>query len=196
MTRKGVTQTPWTTEDIRYLLEHAGIDSKRSICRHLKRSSDAVKTKARDLRRQGYALDLRTYKPLTAICPKCGCARSIEGTWTTRSGFCQVCKARDELEEARWRQAEAFRALAPSQRAQFDRRGESESALPARPKHSSTFGVAPNKARRLEELHAIEVERWELRCLEMRKNAVKSKTRRMRAVTGTQPRKDRKMNQT
>lgn len=191
MTRKGARQEPWTTEDVRYLLENAGIVPKREICRHLKRSGESVKQKAKMLRARGYAIDLRHYEELTVICPSCGEARSKEGRWRYGSGICDVCRMREQHAEALRRQSDAYAALTISQRLVYDRTqaqiGDSE--LPTRPPSPKVDGLAPNRARRLRELHAIDVERWQKKCLTMLTNAAKTRTKRMREKSGTNPRK-------
>ena len=189
--RKGAKRVEWTTEEVRYLLEHAGIDSKRSICRHLRRSHESVKQKAKQLRAEGYDISLRVYQTLTVICPKCSQARSKEGRWTGRTGFCEVCRMRDSYQEALWRQAEAYADLTPEQRQEYDRTQPQtgRSNLPPRPKMPQTIGMSPQRARRVSELHAIEVEQWEKRCLTMLTNAVKKRTQHIREKAGTNPRK-------
>lgn len=191
--RKGEKRVEWTTEEVRYLLEHAGVDSKRSICRHLRKSGESVKQMAKRLRADGYDLNLRVYRTLTVICPKCSQARSRLGKWQDRTGFCEVCRLRASYEKALYDQAEAYADLTQEQRYRYDREqartGRSE--VPPRPKMPQTFGMSAPRARRAEELHAIEVERWEVKYLTRLLNAAKKRTQRMRELSGTNPRKGR-----
>lgn len=191
MTRKGARQEHWTTGQVRYLLENAGVLSRREICRHLRKSGEAVKQKAKILRAKGYAIDLRHYEPLTVICPSCGEARSKEGRWRETTGICDVCRMRDQLRDAQYRQAKAYASLTAEQRQVYDRTQAQvgDSGLPPRPTAPRTAGLAPNKAQRLRELHAIDVERWEKACLRRQINAAKTRTKRMREKSGTNPRK-------
>jgi len=190
--RKGSRRVDWTTEDERYLLDHAGIEPKRSICFHLKRSGKAVEMKARELRARGYPVSLRTQRPLTAICPRCSQARSREGDWQERTGFCEVCRMQASYEDALRRQAEAYEALTPEQRWEYDRSqaATGRSTLPPRPRAPQTIGMDPRAARRAEELHALEVEEWEKARLRRLTNAAKQRTKRMREKSGTNPRKN------
>lgn len=184
--RRGDHARPWTTEDDRYLTESAGIVSKREICLHLKRSRRAVEVRASRM-----GLSLRHFEHLTEICPKCGQARDRDGVKQSRTGFCAVCVARAAYQEALWRQAEAYAALDPVQRAVYDateaRTGASR--LPPRPPEPPSSIKDPAKAMRARELHAIDVEKWELRCLKMMTDAAKKRTQRMREKSGTNPRK-------
>ena len=191
--RKGAKRVDWTTEDIRYLLEHAGIDPVRAICKHLKRSRSSVVHMAHRLRSEGYDLNLRVYKPLTVICPKCSQARAKDGKWADRTGFCEVCRMRDSYQAALWTQSEAYADLTPEQRYEYDRTQAQtgRSVLPTRPKAPNTFGLPTMRAKRLEELHAMEVEQWEKRCLKLLTDAAKKRTQRIREKSGTNPRKSR-----
>lgn len=189
--RKGAKKVEWTTEEIRYLLEHAGVDSKRSICHHLKKSGGAVRQMAYRLRNQGYDINLRVYETLTVICPKCSKARAKSGKWIGRTGFCEVCRMEDSYREALWRQAEAYDDLTPEQRWEYDRTQAQtgRSKIPPHPKRPQTYGLSPQRARRLEDLYAIEVEQWEKQRLTMLTNAVKKRTQHIREKAGTNPRK-------
>lgn len=188
MARKAGADRPWTTDEERYLVEHAGIDTVRSICRELRRSRRSVEAKASRLR-----VSLRHFERLTVICPKCGEARAKSGNWQQRTGVCDVCRKRAAYEDALRRQAEAYEALDHVQRAVYDatdaRTGRSK-VLP-RPSDPDTSGMDRAHAQRARELHAIEVERWELARLKLLTDAAKQRTKRMREKTGTNPRRFR-----
>ena len=179
---------PWTTEEERYLREHAGIDHVREICRKLKRSRRSVEAKASRLR-----VSLRHCERLTVICPKCGEARAKAGGWTSTTGICEVCRKRAAYEDALRRQAEAFEDLDPAYRAVYSatdaRTGASK--VPPRPCAPDVSGLSPARAQRARELHAIDVEKWELYRLKLLTDAVKKRTQRMREKSGTNPRRFR-----
>lgn len=186
--RKVSADRPWTTEEERYLVERAGIDPVRSICRELKRSRRSVEAKASRLR-----VSLRHFERLTVICPKCGEARAKSGNWQARTGICDVCRKTAAYEDALRRQAEAYEALDAVQRAVYDatdaRTGKSK--VPPRPCAPDISGMDRAHAQRAGELHAIEVERWELERLKLLTDAAKQRTKRMREKTGTNPRRFR-----
>ena len=191
--RKGQKTQPWTTAEERYLAEHAGIDPVRQICRELKRSRASVKTKASRL-----GLSLRTYERLTVICPKCGKARAKSGSWTGRTGFCEVCRMRDSYEAALRAQAEAYGRLPPGMRPEYDlsQAATGRSRLPPKPPTPKLSGLDRARRERADELHDIEVERWEKQCLKLLTDAAKQRTKRMREKSGTNPRKRSGINAT
>lgn len=184
--RRGQKAVPWTTSEERYLMEHAGVDPVRQICKDLKRSRKAVTTKASRL-----GVSLRVYEKLTVICPKCGEARAKSGRWAGRTGFCEVCRMRDSLAEARWAQSEAYASLSPRQRAVYDATEAKvgRSRLPPKPPQPKLSGLDAHRRQRAEDLYAIDVERWQMRCLKLLTDATKQRTKRMREKSGTNPRK-------
>lgn len=191
--RKGQKTQPWTTSEERYLAERAGIDSLRQICRELKRSRSSVKTKASRL-----GLSLRTYERLTVICPKCGKARAKSGSWTGRTGFCEVCRMRDSYEAALRAQADAYAQLPQGMRPDYDlsQAATGRSRLPPRPPMPKLSDLDRVHRERADELHDIEVERWEKQCLKLLTDATKQRTKRMREKSGTNPRKKTETNAT
>lgn len=172
-------------------MELAGVVPARRICSELRRSRSSVTTKASRL-----GLNLRVYEKLTVICPKCGEARAKSGSWTGRTGFCEVCRMRDSYAEAKWAQAEAYAALDPRQRSVYDATEAKvgRSRLPPKPPAPSTAGLDPYRRARAEDLHAMDVERWEKKCLKLLTDACKQRTKRMREKSGTNPRKNRETN--
>ena len=88
--RKGAKRHDWTTADTAYLIEWAGKKTVRELCRDLRKSSQAIYSKARHLREQGQHVSLRCFVPRTQICPGCGCSRSTMGD----SGICKLCRKR------------------------------------------------------------------------------------------------------
>lgn len=184
--RKGQKTQPWTTSEERYLAEHAGIDPVRKICRELKRSYSSVTTRASRL-----GLSLRTFERLTVICPKCGKARAKSGSWTGRTGFCEVCRMRDSYEAALRAQAEAYAQLPPGMRPEYDisQSATGRSRLPPKPPSPRLSGLGTAHRVRAGELHDIEVEAWEKQCLKLLTDAAKQRTKRMREKSGTSPRK-------
>lgn len=184
--RWGEHEQPWTVEQERYLREHAGIDTVREICAHLKRSRSSVKTKASRM-----GVSLRHFERLTVICPKCGKARSKSGKWMERTGFCEVCRLEASYSALLASQAEAWADLPPSLRRSYEKSQARTGAsrIPPRPEPPRTAGVDPALAQRLAELHDIDVERWECERLHLLMDACKQRTKRMREKSGTNPRK-------
>lgn len=185
--RKGAKREEWTTAEERYLVDNAGKVSKRTICRTLRKSSAAVRSKAYRMRQDGIDVRLRCYESRLQPCPRCGQPRSR----FDNSGFCRVCELRDDYREARWRQVEAYRILTPEQKEVYDTwDGFTGSEIPPRPSMPDTSHMDRPARARAEERHAIAVEEWQIETLTKLTNATKTRTKRMRRKTGTNPRKN------
>lgn len=181
--RKGSAARPWTTEEVRYLAEHAGKIPRREICRALRRSSMSVKKKAGSL-----GLSLRV--PIWGMewCPVCA-------TWRTginARGLCPVCQKRANIEAEEARCAEELAAMDPAQRASFEaaegRRGSAKP--PGRmPRRRRTDGMGLFAASKAEQEWLAAMEAWQLERLQREYDAAKQRLRRIRRVRGTNPRK-------
>lgn len=186
MTRKGSAQRPWTTADVRYLAEHAGRIPRRDICLALKRSSMAVYKMAKRL-----GLSLRVPVRGLVWCDECASWR----TWVSeRTGSCRVCQMRERLAGREAACAEALAAMTPEQRAVY---AESEAKRSTRrhaprPQRRRTDDMGLFEAARAEREWFAAVEEWEYRRLKLPYDAAKTRLRRMREVTGSNPRKNQK----
>ena len=184
MTRRGEAQRPWTTEEVRYLAEHAGRVPLREICRHLKRPQGAVKMRAKRL-----GLSLRAPVWGLVWCDECA-------TWRTsvseRTGRCRVCEMRHRTEGREAACAEALAAMTPEQRALYAST-EARRGTRKRPEKVPPPIIPDNATEREAELirarYAAAVEEWEWRSLKLSYDAAKTRLRRMREKTGTNPRK-------
>lgn len=184
--RKGSTARPWTTEEVRYLAEHAGKVPRREICRALKRSANSVWQKAGSLR-----ISLRVPVWRMEWCDECA-------TWRTRlndRGRCPVCQKRANIEAERARCAEEYAAMTPGQRRAFDdsesRRGRMKPHQ-RMPRRRRADGTGPFTADRAEQEWLAAMEAWQLERLTLEYDAEKQRLKRMRAVRGTNPRKKAK----
>ena len=181
--RRGARLIPWTTSEEAYLLANAGKVPVREICRHLKRSRQAVYAKARHLRDDGRPIVLKHFVPRTEICPGCGCSRSTLG----ELGICLPCRKRDQLATIESRIAELMPLLPKAYR---DRYEETEAERGSRsdpmPKHPTIPRDAPYYERmKAQEEWEIAVERAVLRNLEREiKAAQKRKERIEKKVRG------------
>lgn len=183
MTRKGAKQNAWTTQEEKYLLDNAGVLTRREICRHLKRSSKSVKHKAERL-----GISLRCYTGKLTWCNQCATWRT---TVSERTGYCRVCAKREMLARSEQRVSEELAHLNFNQRnkcmQEEAHRGTRQP--PQKPvKQASTVGslYARKKA---EEVYLKDLERWEVACLDQLINANKTRLKRIRQKLGTNPRK-------
>lgn len=170
----------WTTSQVEYLMEHAGKVPRDQIAEALGRSSGSVSYMAAALRKRGVRVSLRCYERKLEWCP--WCAR-----WRTRvyrrKGMCRVCRLRERLWAAEGRCREALELLDGRSRERFARaepwRGSTFPPMPQAPAADSRDLYERMEA---EERRAAEVEEWEIRCVQMRIDAEKSRLSRIRAV--------------
>lgn len=184
MTRKGAVQEDWTTAEIAFLRDAAGRLSRREICFHLKKSHSSVEHQAR---REG--LSLRCYKQALVWCNECASWRSYVNA---RTGRCKVCKMRIQLHGREVACAETMAIMTPEQRLVYE---ETESLretreVPKRPVKQESCPVSRYQRKRAEERYLRALEAWEYKCLYLQYDAAKTRLRRMRKKTGTNPRKN------
>lgn len=184
MTRRGEAQRPWTTEEIRYLAEHAGRAPLREICRHLKRPQGAVKMRAKRL-----GLSLRVPVWGLVWCDECA-------TWRTsvseRTGRCRVCEMRHRTEGREAACADALASMTSEQRALYasteSRRGTRKKPAP-KPRRPDTRSMGWFEAVKAERAWHAAVEEWEFGRAKLPYDAAKTRLRRMREAIGANPRK-------
>ena len=182
--RKGVKGRHWTTEELRFLQENAGILTRREICYELKCSAPAVKFMAGQL-----GVSLRCFKRKLEWCNTCAAWRS---TVSPKTGKCAVCRKREQLQAAKFRTADAYEALPAEEKLTYDKslvlRG---SGVPPRPKKQASCPVSRYYRSKAEEQYLRDLERWEVACLTRLVDAEKQNLKRMREKTGTNPRKNK-----
>lgn len=182
MTRKGARQIGWTTADERFLVDHAGILTRREICKELKRSAESVRSRARRL-----GVSLRCYESRLEWCAECATWRS---TVSPKTGRCAVCRKRDQLDASERRIADALEHLPSEARAVYEGSESSRGTRkpPTRPKRPRRTGnrYADAKA---DDAHLIAVETWEAALLDLKIDANKTRLKRIRAKVGANPRK-------
>lgn len=183
MTRKGARQHEWTTDQIAYLRDTAGRIPRREICRELKRSTSSVELKAHRL-----GLSLRCYKFQLVWCVECASWRTYTDE---RTGRCKVCTMREQLRGREDACSDALAAMSIEQRLIYE---ESEAKratrrLPKRPQKMASCAISMYERRRTEAIYLIDLEKWEHSCLKLQYDAAKTRLRRMREKTGTNPRK-------
>lgn len=184
MTRKGSAQRPWTTDELDRLRDMAGRLPRRDICRELKRSRKSVEHAAARL-----GLSLRCYRARLVWCDECATWRSA----LDKDGRCRVCRMRGQLAGREAACAEALAAMTPEQRTVY---AESEAKrstrrFPPRPKPEKreSCPVSRYERAKAEAAYLLDIEEWEHRRLKLPYDAAKTRLRRMREVTGTNPRK-------
>ncbi len=176
MTRKGAHQREWTTREVAYLAESAGRVPRREICRRLKRSSNSVFQKAKELRSQGVPVSLRCYRPTLEACPACGCMRSTLG----RQGICEVCRKRRQLEAIHARISELLHRLPFEERETYaETEAEVESVPDPMPEFPKVKGVSRYQACRIKEQHDREMEAWQVRTLTRQVKAAQKRKERI-----------------
>lgn len=184
MTRRGSAQRTWTTAEIDRLRDMAGRIPVREICRQLKRSRKSVEHAAARL-----GLSLRCCRTRLVWCDECATWRSA----LDRDGRCRVCRMREQLAGREAACAEALAAMTPEQRAVY---AESEAKrstrrFPSRPRPAKRESCPMSRYERdkAQAEYLLDLEKWEYRRLKLPYDAAKTRLRRMREVTGTNPRK-------
>lgn len=183
MTRKGSRQRWWTTSEVAFLVENAGRMPLHDICRRLKRSSEAVYFKAKQLRSQGVPVSLRYYRPRLEACPACGCMRSTLG----KHGICAVCRRRRQLEAIHARISDLLHRLPFEERETYaDTEAEVESVPDPKPTMPKAKGLSRYQMCRVREQHDRDMEAWQLRTLtrevkaaQKRKERIEQKVKRV-----------------
>lgn len=182
--RKGSKRQNWTLGEIRFLKANAGKIPQEEIQRTLNRSAKAIDHMASRL-----GLSLRFYTSSLVWCPRCA-------TWRTslnaRTGNCPVCTKHEQLLKGEWRISQSLKKLDEAQRITYlnqeTRRGPR--SIPSKPtRKQAHHRQSAYQAAKAEELYLIEIEKWELRCLELRINADKKRLERIRAKSGDNPRR-------
>lgn len=182
--RKGAHRIDWSTKDIKYLRDNAGVLPMREICKHLKRSASSVKTEACRM-----GISLRCFKQKLKWCPVCAKWRS---TVSPKTGQCRVCSKRKNLMDGEWRVSDALMQLTPAQRLIYDEEESSRGKRRVPPKPIK-MKVSPRnryKCAKEEERYTIALEAWEIKCLDLDIDANKTRLKRIRRKLGTNPRKN------
>ena len=181
--RRGSRRNDWSVSDVAYLVENAGKIPKREICKKLKRSGKSVERKAAWLRKQGVAIDLRSYRASLAPCPACGRMSGLLGS----DGICEPCRRRDQLAGIHARIAELMPLLPQEDRDVYERtEAETESRYDPLPKAPRTDGLSFYAKARAEESHSLAVERTvarnlrrEIKAAQKRKERIEKKVKSM-----------------
>lgn len=167
---------PWSTTEVAYLIDHAGRIPKREICKHLKRRSESVNSKARHLREQGVPVDLRCYRPKLEACPACGCMRATLG----KHGICEVCRKRVQLASIHTRISNLLHRLPFEERETYAvTEAEIESTVDPMPRFPRTEGLSYYHACKAKEMHDRAMERWQLRNLGRQVKAAQKRKERI-----------------
>lgn len=186
MTQRGGIQRPWTSDDRRYLAEHAGRVPLRDLCAALGRSEWSVRHAAARL-----GLSLRVPAWGLAWCDECACWRSSVDDAT---GRCPVCEMRARIAGREAACAAELALMDPAQRAAYSaceaRRGRRKRPAPPPPR-PNVRGMGWAEAVRAERRWHLAEERWELAALKLDYDAAKTRLKRMREKTGRNPRKGR-----
>ncbi|RDB68744.1 hypothetical protein [Eggerthella sinensis] len=181
--RNSTASQPWGEAERIFLKNAAGKLTPKELGRALDRDNDSIERIARE---SHLSLDVRTVR--LVWCDKCA-------TWRTsidkRTGWCRVCTMREQLTRREEACADALASMPPRQRAIYEKT-EAERATRRLPPHPSMRYLSPaSPAERCEEEAAYleAMETWECRVLKLRYDAAKTRLRRMREKTGTNPRK-------
>lgn len=182
MGRNARNPEPWTFEDLADGVDGAGLRSLDAMSIWLGKDVEQVDAAAFLL-----GLDVELACPDLFWCKNCA-------TWRTRlnaNGECPVCTARKQLAGREWAVADALALLPPEQRELY---AETESSRGRRTKMPAPiFTVPPDATRREREalaaFQAQATERWEVERLTKYYNAAKTRLRRIREKSGTNPRK-------
>lgn len=183
--RPGATRNDWTGEEVRFLIDNAGLMPKREICRRLRKSAKSVESMAYRLRKGGHAIDLRCFEPSATVCPSCG--RS--SLTAKETGICRPCTLRRRLAATEGQISDLLRRLPPDVRAIYagteaEKGPRTFDPMPRMP----AYAEQPTRYRRLrdEEAHDRDMEEWEarriqreLRAAQKRKERIQRKVREL-----------------
>ena len=135
-------------------------------------------------------LSLRCYRKKLVWCDECASWRSSLNS----DGRCRVCAIRDGLAGREAACSEAMAAMTPEQRSVYvnSESKRSTKRYPARPQKRESSPVSRYEQDKAQTGYLLEIEEWEYRRLELPYDAAKTRLRRMREVTGTNPRKKSK----
>lgn len=187
--RKGAQRRDWTTDDLAYLRDAAGRIPAVRIAQTLDRSYWSVTHAAERL-----GISLRCSLAQLVWCNECASWRS---GISKKTGQCRVCRIRDQLAGREAACAETLASMTAEQRITYAKqesgRGTRASSLKQRPKKRESCPVSMYERSKAEAAYLLDVEEWEYRRLKLPYDAAKTRLRRMRELTGTNPRKN-KMN--
>ena len=180
VSRTGEHHTPWATSDIRYLRENAGHVPIAELARHLKRSQQAIRSRACIL-----GVSIRCYRRTRVWCDQCA-------TWRTAldsDGRCPICRLRDQLQAVEGRISDELQA-APEDVRELYARTESlrASAVKSVPMGEWREGSEYDRMR-VQEVYLRNVEEAERATLQRMVDACKTRLKRIREKRGTNPRK-------
>lgn len=181
--RKGANVTHWTTSDIEFLRDNAGILTQREISRELKKSYWSVYKQAGRI-----GVSLRVHRQSLQWCNTCATWRA---TISPKTGECAVCRKRAQLVKAKERTADAYRALSAGQRAVYAESLASRSSdHRKRPEKRPSNPMSRYERSKAEDDYLRDLERWETDQLNHEIDAEKTLLKRMRKKVGTNPRKN------
>lgn len=183
--RKGATRHEWTTSETAYLIENAGKKPVRELCRELRKSSQAIYSKARHLRAQGEPIGLRCFVPKARICPGCGCNRSTLGD----AGICKLCRKREQLAGIEARIAELWPLLSQKDRDTYEQtEAERESRVDPRPRPPELpEGATYYQRMKAREAWEIAVELADIRNIEREIKAAQKRKERIEKKVKSMP---------
>lgn len=174
---------PWSEPERTYLRNAAGKQPLADIARALERDTASVERAALEL-----SLPLEQPTVKLVWCDRCA-------TWRTSvsksTGWCRVCTMREQLVRREEACADALATMKPCERAIYEKT-EAERATKRLPPYPCKKYVPASQQseRSAEDARYLEaIETWECRVLKLRYDAAKTRLRRMREKTGTNPRK-------
>lgn len=182
--RKGARRNDWSTKDLRYLRDNAGLVPVSKIAKHLNRTPKAIKRKAESM-----GISTRYYNSSLVWCSSCAHLRTAVNPYT---GKCRVCSKREQLQKSEWRVSDALSSLPCNLRHEYNLQETKRlSGTPPKPVRKKVSSDPRYRFRYMRELYryAREIELWEIKCLDRRINANKKRLERIRNKLGTNPRK-------
>lgn len=172
------TRRPWSTLEVRFLLDNAGKLPVPVIAEELNRSEASIRAKASKLKKDGCDVCLRHFESSLVWCPKCATWRS---KLFKKSGECRVCRTRDRLQRNERRCQLAVNALPAEKRAQYLMHSKTlGGSLPPRPPFPNLDGKTRYESSALQEQYNLDIENWETECLLKRIYAAKTRLMRIR----------------
>lgn len=154
-----------------------------SLCEALERTVASVEDAA-----ALHGLSLACDTVQLVWCDRCATWRT---SLNTRTGWCRVCSIREQLAGREDACREALTLITAKERALYEKTEAERQTrkLPPHPVKRFVSPTAQGQRSREEAAYLASVEDWEYRVLKLRYDAAKTRLRRMREKSGSNPRK-------
>lgn len=173
----------WSEEELLYLQNASGKLSTSELSAALNKSTASIEQTA-----EAAGISLVRASSDLVWCTNCATWRT---KLNTRTGWCRVCTMREQLKNREDACADALALMEPADRAVYeDTEVERQTRhLPPLPTKRFIETSENDEPAEEEARYLADLEEWQYHMLKLRYDAVKTRLRRMREKTGTNPRK-------